>query len=404
MLLKYPAANGVLASYGQQLAIKASRQVREIIRSPEYAEIAPHTQISEEKASEREWETTAGGGIKAVGVGSALTGSPADFLVLDDLIKDRAEASSALILETAFEWCITVALTRRQPGACVVVPMTRWSEYDPVGRFIDVARKNENADQWYILRLPALAEQGDPLGREVGAALWPESYPKEFLLAMKALNEDLFEALYQQNPRSDAQISFEVDKIKIGDCPFQPENTVWGWDLAVTDNETSDWMVGALVSVARVPMSTEAIQMLTEAGIERPYMCHIHQMVRSQAQFPEQRRVVIQTALQGDYLHAFEYVRMDMGATQLLIEDMQALGHETVKYRPIGDKVSRKAAILVETSRGNVSISPGAWNEWFLEEADRFPNGEHDDSIDAWEIGYACAKGSDFKYEIVGMD
>lgn len=54
---------------------------------------------------------------------------------------------------------------------------------------------------WRHLNLPALAEENDLLGREVGEPLWPKRFNLRRLLGMRAANEYDFEALYQQRPR-----------------------------------------------------------------------------------------------------------------------------------------------------------------------------------------------------------
>ena len=58
---------------------------------------------------------------------------------------------------------------RLKPDARIVLVMTRWHEQDLGGQLI--ARGNED---WTTLRLPAIAESDDVIGRPPGAPLWPE--------------------------------------------------------------------------------------------------------------------------------------------------------------------------------------------------------------------------------------
>jgi hypothetical protein len=58
------------------------------------------------------------------------------------------------------------------------------------------------SDNWHLLRVPALAEENDPLGREVGEALWPEWEDRSVLLRKRAIvGERAWSALFQQHPR-----------------------------------------------------------------------------------------------------------------------------------------------------------------------------------------------------------
>jgi len=77
--------------------------------------------------------------------------------------------------------------------------MTRWSEDDLTGRLISEAKAG--GEQWTVLSLPAIAEEGDPLGRDVGEALWPQRFSHEELMAIKAaVGSHVWNSLYQQHP------------------------------------------------------------------------------------------------------------------------------------------------------------------------------------------------------------
>jgi predicted phage terminase large subunit-like protein len=48
-----------------------------------------------------------------------------------------------------------------------------------------------------------------------------------------------------------------------------------------------------------------------------------------------------------------------------------------------GDKVTRARAVMAAAKAGNVKIVKGRWNASFLDELSMFPNGKHDDQVDA---------------------
>ena len=77
---------------------------------------------------------------------------------------------------------------------------TCWHLDDLAGRCIKQSLDG-SGPEWDVLKLPALAEDMDPLGREPGEALWPERFPLDVLLDQKkTMIASHWSALYQQNP------------------------------------------------------------------------------------------------------------------------------------------------------------------------------------------------------------
>lgn len=386
MLARDPRLRVVLASYSRELAILNSRRIRDNFRSGAFAGAFPHVSINDEKGSEREWETNFGGGVLAVGVGSGLTGRGADVMIIDDPVKDAEEARSLTTLEAIWQWYVTVARTRLQPNASIIIPMTRWSEFDLVGRLLLHAQDNPNAERWYRLRLPAVAEDNDLLGRAPGEALWPDAYGLNDLLAIKALDERLFSALYQQNPRSDDDIRFRRSDLKIV-AGVRYGQVVRSWDLAVTENDSSDWCVGALVYGERVELDASQEKIMLDARLPLPYRLHVADVVRNRGSFPAQRQHILETAFK-DGLGVpivLEKVRMDLGSIQQLTRDLQDLGFVVHHVTPRGDKISRKGNLEAAARMGQLSIEPASWTETLVKEFEYFPAWSHDDQVDAVE-------------------
>ena len=80
---------------------------------------------------------------------------------------------------------------------------TRWHREDLIG----LAKTSEDftGERWEVLTMPAIAGEGDQLGREPGEALWPERWPAEKLEATRRRLVGrgypwLWEALYGQKP------------------------------------------------------------------------------------------------------------------------------------------------------------------------------------------------------------
>lgn len=405
ILGRNPSARIVLASYSSALAILNSRKIRDIIHLPQYRAAFPDVVMKEDKGSEKEWETTAGGGVIAVGVGSGLTGRGADYVIIDDPVKDREEARSQVTLDNIWEWYTTVARTRLQPGGKIIFVMTRWSPFDLVGKAIQHAIEFPTAIPMYRLRLPAIAEENDLLGREPGEALWSE-YPLEVLEDIKSLDPVNFQALYQQNPQPDETVKFSRDDIHLSDGPYMPLDG-WqvcrSWDLAVTDKEDSDYTVGALVYGKRIDVAEDVKKTLIEAGLGLPMQLHVGDVQRQQAQFPQQREMIIRTAARdgANVPIVIEYTRMELAALQILQQDLQSLGYVVRTVKPKGDKVARKTQLQVVTKAKHLTFAPGKWNEDAWQEFENFPVWSHDDIVDAIEQSLTWFSQGDFNWSFV---
>jgi hypothetical protein len=176
-LRRHPDRRVVLVSYGATLAEEHSQWVRDTIEAtPGRRTASTSGYAPTRQARHRRWQLqtngrTRPGGMVAVGIGGALTGRGADLMVIDDPVRNREDADSPTFRRKTWEWWTSTGRTRLQPGAAVVLIMTRWHEDDLAGRLLDRQRRGVGSD-------PAarLAEEGDPLGRDPGEPLWPEMY------------------------------------------------------------------------------------------------------------------------------------------------------------------------------------------------------------------------------------
>lgn len=207
LLGKNPSAKVVLASYSATLASSFNRECQRYIDSEEYGSIFPETKLSNGTGSwlrnNEIFETVKYGGfLKTVGVGGSLTGTPADFAIIDDPVKDSLEASSPTYQQRNWDWYNEVLNTRLHNNSKILITQTRWDENDLAGMLL---KKQEEIgkSEWVILCLPAIKEvngdANDP--REVGEALWENQHSKERLLAVQKQSIRTFQSLYQQNPQ-----------------------------------------------------------------------------------------------------------------------------------------------------------------------------------------------------------
>ena len=133
-----------------------------------------------------------------LGAGGAITGKGADIVIIDDPIKNDAEANSETIRDNIREWFKSTVFTRLEPDASIIMIMTRWHEDDICGSLLaEDIRKNE----WKHINLPAIALENDPIGRTAGSALWSKRFNINKLMEIKnSIGQYWFSALYQQMP------------------------------------------------------------------------------------------------------------------------------------------------------------------------------------------------------------
>lgn len=220
MFAQRPNLDLIGASHGSELAEDFSGRIQSYIRAHE--SILGYGLLTE---NVKRWRTTNGGFYRAAGVGGSITGRRADGALIDDPVKGMAEAESLTFREATWNWYQAELYTRLKPGAWIIVVMTRWQADDLGGRLLNAA--GSGGDPWVVVELPAIADSTtDPLGRPIGAALWPEWQDEAALAVIRAnVGEHVWGALYQQKPTPRGSSFFDLDSLLI-DEPGSIERAV----------------------------------------------------------------------------------------------------------------------------------------------------------------------------------
>lgn len=381
---RMPDIRLMLTSYGQDLSDKHSRVARNILRSPQYQEVFPGVRLADDSHSVKSWDIHGHeGGLDAIGIESGATGKGAHVLITDDLLKNRAEAESVQHRQKLWEAFTDDLYTRLEPGGAIINIGTRWVTDDHIGRCIELL-PHEN---WYNLFLPAIAEDNDPLGREPGAALWPERYPIETLETIqKTLGSYSFAAEYQQRPIPSGGGLFKTEHIKIVD--YEPECTqvVRFYDLAVTAKRSSDYTAGVKLGVT----ADECFVILD--------MYHV------QKEFPDVHEGIVQNAhIDGTKVRIrLEAEKAGIIGLDYLLRDSRMRGYTLDAKPPIGDKYTRALPFAARVEAGRVMMVRGAWNRALLDALATFPFGAHDDPVDGCSGAYDMLSKpkADFDYTV----
>lgn len=99
----------------------------------------------------------------------------------------------------------------------------------------------------------------------------------------------------------------------------------------------------------------------------------------------EVERLVKNTASQDTYTCAVG-IEQDPGSAGVADKDNMVkllAGYDVRVCKPSTNKVMRATPVSAQCEHGNVLILRGAWNDDFFTEAENFPDGAHDDQVDA---------------------
>ncbi len=352
-----PKETIITASYGADLSEGWGRRVRNLLNDQTFQEIFPACRLSPDSAAAYAFETTAGGGGIFVGRGGPVTGRGASLLILDDLIKDASEANSETVCKGTIEWLQSVAMTRLTPGGRILAIGTRWSEKDPLGFLMA-------QDGWTVLHLPALAEPNDPLGREIGEALWPNRYSVKVLEKIrKDIGSRTFQCLYEGNTSASQGTIFKRDWFQhYAQRPEKFRRIIQSWDTAFKTGATNDYSVCATIGE-------------TSTGF------YLLSLYRHKIEFPELKR---QVAQQADAWAPSEIYVEDKASGQSLIQELKtATNYPVIPVKVDRDKETRASSVTGYFEAGRVLFPADApWLSDLEDELASFPGGLYDDQVD----------------------
>ncbi len=363
--VQHPKSSVIAASHTADLAAHFGRQVRAHVT--EYSALLGYRLNTDNRAASR-WQTSAQGEYFATGVRGPITGRRADLAIIDDPIKSLLDAESALQRERLWDWYRSDLTTRLKPHARVVLIMTRWHEDDLAGRLLA-----QELSDWRLLRLPALAEANDLLGRQTGEPLWPEWEGRDALERKRnAVGHRVWSALYQQAPRPLQGALFNVSRIEVVDTipAGLTAPAVRAWDLAATverGGNDPDWTVG--VKMLRDPAGRWIIS----------------DVVRLRGSPRQVEDAILQTAtLDGRAVTvSLPEDPGQAGKNQVSYLARMLGGYNVVASRETGSKVVRATPLAAQMDASNVVMLRANWNNTLIEELREFPFGRKDDQVDA---------------------
>jgi predicted phage terminase large subunit-like protein len=315
--------------------------------------------------------------MQTSGAGGAITGKGANLLIIDDPVKSDMEAFSELSRERMWNWFRSVAYSRLEPNASIILIMTRWHEDDLAGRIIahnttgngmeSTTQDDDLSESWEQITFPAIAETCDILGRKPGQSLWPERYPKRRMSKIQyVMGEYWWNAMYQQRPTPEAGGIFKKAWWKVYDSlPQKFDKMTMSWDLAFKDNEKNDYVVGQAWG-----QIGSSFYLVDQVRGQWSFPQSIKEFLRFCEKWPQAKRKYVEDKANGPALMA------------TLKRKIRGL----IPVEPLGGKVARAHNITWVMEAGNVYIPSkyiASWIEAYVDEFTAFPNAAHDDQVDA---------------------
>lgn len=366
-----PTSKFMLVSYGLELSTANLDKVRTIIRDPRYQAIFPGVKIKSGKNKRHHFETTVGGEVRAISTGGVVTGFGTHFLIIDDLLK----ADEALTLagrEAAIRFYKNSLLSRfNDPASArIVIVGQRLHEDDIVGHVKGLGVR------WDHINLPAIAEHDEiiPLGRgrmwtrRKGDLLHPEHMPG-WVLKEKLLEYGprYYAAQYQQNPA--------VSESCLVDLNWFPQyekrknrsyyhKIVQSWDPAITEGVNSDYSVGMTWGY-------------------RDGHWYLLDLIRRKMDFPKLKAQVMawHRLWKAD---ALIIEGASIGHALWAEMKQERLPGKILCPTPIGSKFERLAGRTAQLATRKYHLPSSApWLADLRHELTAFPEGRHDDQVDA---------------------
>lgn len=379
-----PREQMMYSSYASELAIRDSVKTRTLLKSRWYETyMQKGWTISEDVAGKTRFMTNVGGDRMIVTDGGQNTGYRGNYLIFDDPLK-AGDASSDIKRKNVIDFK-TLTMTNRYNNAKTfreIVIAQRLHEGDLPGFLLAQTQDSPQGTpgKWQHLNLPAefdpirksrtYLDDGtffweDPRQTE-GELLFPQHLDKNELYRLKSpqgLGEYGYAGQYQQRPAPAGGGMFKEEWFQYYDEAPECSEYIMSVDAAFKGDDTNDPV--AIQVWGRKDANAYLLDTIWKTMGYKDTCRSIHTL---KAKWPQIGDIIIEEAANGF----------------AIIEEMQTQIPRVQGVKPIGGKNSRAASVTGFFEAGNVRLPKNAsWVRAFIHEFTTFPNGDHDDAVDA---------------------
>lgn len=417
----------MMCSYAATLAEVFSVQNRDTIDlNPRWPLVFPEVRMSTKVKGRSKWAVQgARESFIAAGAGGSITGLGAWLLLIDDPVKNIQEATSQTVQQNLYDWYKTTARTRLTPDGRIIIIGTRWAEND----FIDRVLKSDDGKDFVVLHLPALSYGSeedyedlypvkedrarhiaaipkhafpDPLGRKRDEPLWPERFPKEFLLKQKLILGHEFHALYQGNPSAPEGTKFKtawfrgITPLVLSNLKLSRRGQARSYDLAWAESKRADYTAGLKATLYKLEeqdlttIEDDYVKQYLDLIKLPPVILVLEDMVRYKKEWDDASEMIVKQAIEDGerYELLVEAVASQSVGVKSLRRDRRLWKHTVRGVQKFVDKEINSKYALRLGGQGIIFIlypnasTPPPWELDFLLEVGGFPNAKHDDQVD----------------------
>ncbi|MBV9849829.1 MAG: phage terminase large subunit [Armatimonadetes bacterium] len=371
-----PETRSLFASYAMELAIRDSVRCRDLIQSDWYQEaFAPEWQLRGDQNLKSYFENTEKGFRFCLSVGGRATGFRGNKVVVDDPLNAKETYSESAREACLFWWdkVMSTRLNDPRTGTRVII-MQRLHESDLSGHVLkaggyehlclpsefDPSRRSRTCIGWE-----------DPR-REDGELLFPEVFTRPVLdQAKKDLGPIDYAGQHGQLPAPMEGAMFQAHWFRRAPAAPAKMDLVRYWDKAGAKPGKGDWTVGLLM------------------GKDADRVYWIVDVVRGQWQADERNQVILETAKTDRQKYGrgrvHTYIEQPPGLAK---ESTDAVVRMLAGFHAEGDpvhrdKIERAEPVSSQARAGNLHLVEADWNAPYLAVMTVFPNGQHDDDVDA---------------------
>jgi predicted phage terminase large subunit-like protein len=361
-----PDSEFIHASYSKRLATANAYDIRAMMQHVAYKLVFPWLKLQDDSKAKDEFRTTAGGIVYATGAEGTITGYGASkmrdsfggAIIIDDPHK-AGEATSPVMRQSVIDWYQSTIQSRlNKPDGPIIIIMQRLHEEDLSGWLLN----GGSGEKWEHLVIPARDESGQ--------SFWPEQFPPEMLDRLELTSPYVFAGQYMQRPAPLGGGIFKDEWWRFFDAmPPLKHRSIYA-DTAQKTKEQNDYSVFqcwgvtqdnqmVMLDMARGKWEAPELETMARA---------FWQKHNSQTHYGPLRAFKVEDKVSGTGL-------------------IQKLKREGIPIVPIQrnvDKVTRAFDAAPYIQSGNVYLMRSTPHlADFLAESAVFPNGSHDDMIDA---------------------
>lgn len=368
-----PNLRAIITGYSAEIAESFEDKNRQ--KTIQYGKELFNTDISDSQNNKTKYALKNHEGyVLGVGIQGGITGNGGELIIVDDPYKSMADAMSVSTRTLISQTFKDSVLTRLQgKGNALIVIHTRWVENDLIGEFKDMSG-------WYYINIPAISDGKDVyLHRKEGETLLPElGYDAKWAEETRnTVGSRVWEALYMGNPFVENGQLVKREWFNFynkNQCPVVFDSITMSCDLSFGGTKADN--------------DPCAIQIWGKVGANH----YLLKRIKKRMDFIKTCETIKMLSAQYPNCAMRKIVERKANG-QAVIDSLNNVIGGFVAYEPKESKESRLNSVLPIIEAGNVWLPSEdidkSINE-MVDECVKFPNGAHDDEVDAMSQYLIC--------------